>query len=204
MIPQSGLTGAGESKSRRGIVDGCFRRRAGFTVIEFCILAMLICILAGFGVLSINAIMPGMQANEAMYQTLSQLRRARNLAIAQRRSIQLRFVGEGQIQLIRNEWPTGTTDLGMVSLGNDGKFMLFDGVPDTPDGFGSASSVDFGDAATLEFRSDGTLVDETGDPVNGSVFLGVEHHPETARAVTVLGATGRICSYRWARTKWIK
>jgi hypothetical protein len=29
-------------------------------------------------------------------------------------------------------------------------------------------------------------------------------HPETARAVTILGATGRVRGYRWTGTNWYK
>jgi hypothetical protein len=39
-------------------------------------------------------------------------------------------------------------------------------------------------------------------PVNGTVFVGVPGLPYTARAVTILGATGRIRSYHWNGTTW--
>jgi hypothetical protein len=64
--------------------------------------------------------------------------------------------------------------------------------------------VDFGGAARMIFQTDGTLVDSQGNPVNGSIFLGQADHPESARAVTVLGATGRVRSYRWTRgSQWV-
>jgi hypothetical protein len=150
-----------------------------------------------------NSILPGMGANQAMYQTIAQLRQGRDLAVAQRRNIQLQFLGNDQIQLVRDEEPAGTTVLSTATLEKNFQFLNF-GLPDTPDAFGSALAVDFGGAATLTFMPDGTLINELGNPVNGTVFLGLANHPEVARAVTVLGATGRIRGYRWTGTKWIQ
>jgi hypothetical protein len=80
---------------------------------------------------------------------------------------------------------------------------MFDGVPDTPDAFGSATAVDFGGKSPLIFQSDGTLADNLGSPVSGSVFIGQAGHPETARAVTLLGATGRVRGYLWTGSLWV-
>jgi len=165
---------------------------------------MIASIVIGFAVLKADPIMSGMKANKAMVQTVSQLRRGRNLAIAQRRSIQMRILLPDQIQLVRIELPAGETLLNDLSLENHSQFFRFGNIDDTPDGFGSNSAVDFGNANTLTFRSDGTLVNESGNPVNGTIFLGHPDHPEMARAVTILGATGRIRGYRWTGTKWIQ
>jgi len=62
----------------------------------------------------------------------------------------------------------------------------------------------FRGSTLLMFLSDGTFVDAQGNPLNGSVFLGLNNHPETARAVTVLGATGRVRGYRWTGSRWIQ
>jgi Tfp pilus assembly protein FimT len=179
-------------------------QQTGFSLVELCIMIALVLALSGFAVLNINAIMPGMRANEAMYQTVAQLRRGRELAIAQRRNVEVRFLGNNQIQLVRHDVPTGTTVLSTVELTNKSEFQLFGGVPDSPDSFGSDAAVDFGGSATLTFQTDGTLVDAQGNPLSGSVFLGQPGHPETARAVTILGATGRVRSYRWTGNSWIQ
>ena len=72
------------------------------------------------------------------------------------------------------------------------------------DSFGNAAAVDFRGASRLFFLSDGTFVDLQGNPLNGSIFLGIPKHPETARAVTILGATGRVRAYRWTGSQWIQ
>ena len=173
-------------------------------MIEVCITSMFIFTVSGFALLNISGIVPGMRANKAMYQTLAQLRNGREQAIAQRRNIRMQFLEGNQIQLERQDVPAGTTVLSTITLENNFQFRLFDGIPDSPDSFGNDSAVDFGSALTLTFLSDGTLADDQGNPVSGSVFLGLEDHPETARAVTILGATGRVRSYRWTGDSWIQ
>jgi hypothetical protein len=83
------------------------------------------------------------------------------------------------------------------------EFRLFGGVSDTPDAFGNGSAVSFGGPGPWLFLSNGILVDSGANPINGTVFLGQADHPETARAVTILGATGRVRDYKWTGTAWI-
>jgi hypothetical protein len=57
------------------------------------------------------------------------------------------------------------------------------------------------------FSTSGSLVGTTGssgfstvgnnNPVNASIFTGIAGQPNTARAVTVMGTTGRVRSYSW-------
>ena len=53
------------------------------------------------------------------------------------------------------------------------------------------------------FTTDGTLIDSGGTPINGTVFLSIQNQPESARAVTVLGSTGRVRGYKWVVGKTI-
>jgi hypothetical protein len=58
---------------------------------------------------------------------------------------------------------------------------------------------------TILFNSDGTLIDQQGRPINGTVFLAVRGGTDrSARAITVLGATGRVRAYRWTGAEWIR
>lgn len=177
--------------------------RSGFSAIEVLIGILVASSIAGFALLNMQSILPGIRANEAMNQVLSQLRQARNMAVAQRRSIQLHFENGNRIRLVRNEWPLGNTDVSTVSLSNGFQFLIHDGVPDTPDQFGNGSAVDFGEARSLTFQNDGRLVNQSGEPVNGTVYIGLPGDPDTQRAVTILGATGRIRSYRFTGTHWV-
>jgi Tfp pilus assembly protein FimT len=176
----------------------------GFTMVECAVACCFIFTVTGFALLNIQGILPAMRANEASNQMLTQLRVGRELAISQRRNIEVRFVGNNQIEFVRADVPSGTTLLSRSTLENSFQFQLFNGVPDTPDSFGNAAAVDFHSASKLFFLSDGTFVDAQGNPLNGSIFVGLPNRPETARAVTVLGATGRVRAYRWTGSKWIQ
>ncbi len=175
----------------------------GFSIVEALIVLVVFSVIAAIALPDITGITRGMNSNTALTQTVAQLRRGRELAIVQRRSIQLRFPNNNQIQLVRNDVPAGTTVLSTVTLGGNVQFRLMDGVPDSPDSFGNGTAVAFGTAGTIMFLSDGTLVDAQGNPVNGSVFLGLDR-PITARVATILGATGRVRGYRWTGSLWIQ
>jgi Tfp pilus assembly protein FimT len=175
----------------------------GFTMVEGLIVVALIFTLASFALLDMTTVSSRVAANAALDQMVAQLRRGRELAVAQRRSIELRFNGNNQVQLARFELPVGQTILSTSILEKQIVFATFDGVPDTPDLFGAGAPVSFNGVRPLVFLSDGTLVDGRGDPVNGSVFLGLPGKPETARSVTILGATGRVRGYRWTGHTWI-
>ena len=82
------------------------------------------------------------------------------------------------------------------------QFVLVAGLPDTPDAFGKASGVDFGTAFNVKFTPDGTLVNQDGAGANGTVFIAVPKLATSARAVTILGSTGRVRGYKWDGRQW--
>lgn len=88
--------------------------------------------------------------------------------------------------------------------------MLFAGNGDTPDAFGNAAAVCFGsvpgcpDPAIMQFQSDGTFIDNAGNQLNGTVFIGVANIPTSARAVTILGATGQVRMYHGTGAGWVQ
>jgi prepilin-type N-terminal cleavage/methylation domain-containing protein len=179
-------------------------QQGGFSIVESLIVVLILTIIAAIVFPDISGITRGMNANTALTTTVAQLRRGRELAIAQRRNIQIRFQNNDQIQLVRNDVPSGTTVLSTVSLGGGGmQFMLIDGVPDSPDSFGKRAAIDFGSATSTTFLSDGTLVDSQGNPVSGSIFM-ASNNAASARAVTIMGSTGRVRGYRWTGTQWIQ
>jgi Tfp pilus assembly protein FimT len=197
-----GLAQEGKLKNRSLVQNPA--PNAGFSLVEAAIVVILIFIVSGFAVTMIGGMMPRMRSDAALIKTVAQLRRGRELAVAQRRDVRLIFAGNNEIQLIRMDEPAGTTPLSTVNLEYKIEFRLFSGIPDTPDSFGRSAALDFGGANQLTFLSDGTLVNAQGDPLSGTVFLGMADHPETARAVTILGSTGRVRGYRWTGSYWMK
>lgn len=162
----------------------------------------MLAVVAGLAVVSMEAARPGIQANAALDQLVGRLRAARESAISQHRNYAIIFTATDQIQVRPLEVPSGFTDLPPISLGNAVHFMLFAGLPDTPDGFGNARAVHFSNTPTLTFLSDGRFADSTGTPLNGTIFLGIPGRPETARAVTIRGATGQLTAYHWTGSTW--
>jgi len=180
-------------------------RDEGFSLIEMSMGLLFACALAGVALIQTREVFTGIRANEAMQQTVSQLRHGRQMAIAQRRGVQVQFLGNNQIRLVRNDPDNGTSILSTIALGNNCQFLKFDDISaDTPDTLGGDSAVFFGGADSLTFRSDGTLVDENRIPANGTISIGQPGHPEAARAVTIVGSTGRIRGYRWTGSQWIE
>ncbi len=183
----------------------------GFSMVELLVVMGLIMIVASMSYFSIRGALPGIRANAGLAQVVGVLREARETAVGTRRNIQLTFPAQGQIRLTRIDiggaggtQVVGTTVLTTITLENNVRFLLFPGVADTPDGFGNTSALDFGGSPTMMFQSDGTFVDAAGFPLNGTVFIGRANEPNTQRAVTILGATGRIRGYKWSGTQWVE
>ena len=131
------------------------------------------------------------------------LRVAREEAISQRRNIRVAFVAPNQIVISRVEVPgPGITVIRQTWLENGLAFRLFGGVPDTPDAFGNPTPRSFGGATSTAFTSSGEFVDQNGDPVNGTVFVGREHEPLTARAISIFGPTALIRVWSWNGSRW--
>jgi prepilin-type N-terminal cleavage/methylation domain-containing protein len=183
------------------IVD---RPTAGFSLLEVLLVVSLGAVLTGMTLFAFQAAQRQIRGDANLRLLTSQLETAREQALTERRSIEIRFVGANEIAIVRHEVPAGETALGRVFFEGNGRFTSWTGVPDTPDGFGHASPIDFGGAAETMFGPDGMFVDASGVPVNGTVFFGVPSQPETARAVTVFGATGRVRGYRWNGSAWVQ
>jgi hypothetical protein len=153
-------------------------------------------------VFQIGQAQPSLKGDGAMRVVMAQISTAREQAITQRRNMQLTFNGS-LVQVIREEVPGPATKvLAAVPLEGRETFSLYNGIPDTPDAFGNASAVAFGAAATMRFTPDGMLVDQTGNPLNGTVFLSIPNEPRSVRAVTIFGPTGRVRGYRWDGKQW--
>jgi hypothetical protein len=76
-------------------------------------------------------------------------------------------------------------------------------------GFGNTQPVNFVNAsnpgavvAVAQFLSDGSFGAAVGVPVNGTIFTCIPGNSTSARAVTILGATGRVRPYRWDGSAW--
>jgi type II secretory pathway pseudopilin PulG len=178
-----------------------FADRSGYSLLELVIVATILMVLTAAAVPTIRNEMLDARAGTAMRQLQGQLSVARDMAMAERRTVEVQFNGTNQIQLIRIDGAV-RTPAGSTTLSNTMQYRLFPGVPDTPDAFGATGGVSFGGATIVWFLADGSVSDAIGVPASGTLFLGMAGQPLTARALTVLGPTGRIQPYRWDGHSW--
>jgi hypothetical protein len=159
---------------------------------------------------------PTYRANAAMDQVVRMMRDARHGAISDRRTTSINFsnaalngVAPPLIQL--QQLPPGggvPVTISTVGFQQGIQYVVLVGA-DTPMGFGNTTPISFtnpanpnGGIPATQFLADGSFGAAINVPVNGTVFLGIPGQPNTARAVTILGATGRIRSYHWDGTQW--
>jgi prepilin-type N-terminal cleavage/methylation domain-containing protein len=184
------------------------KQQRGFSLVEVLVAIALIMIVSGMAIINFGSVLPNAKANSAMDQMLYQLRSARARAIAHRREVQVQFVGTNQMTITEiatiGAAPPPTT----VSFEGGAKYLVFGSVPDIPApyNFGNTQPIFFGGLAggppVMKFTTNGSFIDGGNSLVNGTVFLGITGNARTARAVSILGATGRVREYHWDGTQW--
>jgi prepilin-type N-terminal cleavage/methylation domain-containing protein len=193
-------------------------RETGFSAIELMIVVAVIGLIIGMATMAISSYMPTLRADSALQMTVTALRQARMSSVDQRRAFLVTFKGTNEI-LVQQQpicgdpaCPapcSGSCPLNPIAdlfLPNTVSYMVTPGVPDTPDALGNSRPVTMCTAmpCMVTFQSDGTMLNpSTMLTINGTVFLGISgQSPATARAVTIMGATGRIKGYRYNGTAW--
>jgi prepilin-type N-terminal cleavage/methylation domain-containing protein len=174
----------------------------GFSLVEIVVVVAVLGVMFGLAAGVTMTTVKASRAESAKATVVTMLELARNQSTSERRDFQLIFTTPNRIQVVRLEIPSGTTPIADRVLEHGQEFVKFTGVPDTPDQFGNTTAISFGTTPTIRFTSDGTLIDSSGDVLNGSLFMGEPGKPESARAVTIFGASGLIRSWRWNGTTW--
>lgn len=181
------------------------RDQRGFTLIEIMMVIAILATVAGIAVGISPAMIREAKADSSIEQAVDVFRSAREVAISQRRNVMIQFIGNNALRTVRQNIPgPGTTILRTVQLENRMQFMKTPGLPDTPDLFGNAQAVNFGPTAQWMFTSEGTFVDNSGDILNGTLFLGIPDQINSARAVSVFGATALIRVWSWNGREWVQ
>jgi Tfp pilus assembly protein FimT len=206
-----------------------YRRQRGNSIVELVTVVAIVITLSGFAIMNTMRPTTTSRANNAVDAVVDALRQARQLAITKRRNVLVSFNGTNTIQLTVQTLPNEAVPLALplVKL-NDGvsnalQFCLFSSLPNTPMGtlgFGDNSSIDLeavngGTAGTVVmFSTSGSFVGTGGasaanyyaignnDPINATIYIGTPGDTSTARAITIVGATGRVRSFAWNGTAW--
>jgi type II secretory pathway pseudopilin PulG len=185
------------------------RSERGISLVEMVVVVAIIMIVTATSVIQTPGSFANYRANSAMDITMSQLRIARQLGISQRRAVLITFntgvnppTVSYQVQARPNVAGDTVGPVVTQPLPGQTSFMEESGVPDTPMGFGtcSGSPVCIGGTCvpgSMYFTSTGQFSsDQDGVfPCNGTLFIGMTSKPFTARAVTIMGATGRVRPY---------
>jgi prepilin-type N-terminal cleavage/methylation domain-containing protein len=175
--------------------------RRGFTLVELMIVVAITAILFAMAMPVAGTAIADARANTGMRAVQGHLRASRDRAIARRRVVRVTFSGTSDIiSTVLDGASTISLQTSILEYGMT--FQLMNGVPDTPDVLGNATAIAFGGATSIFFQPDGSLSDSTGLPLSGTVFLGSGTQRLSARAVTVLGPTGRVQGYRWDGSAW--
>jgi prepilin-type N-terminal cleavage/methylation domain-containing protein len=190
--------------------DNQKRRRpsdAGYSIVEMMMVVGIIAVLAAVTLPVGRSALGHGRADSTITATMAVLDQARNRAIAERRNFQLVFTAPNRIQVFRVEVtppndPAVVTLVTDVILENGHNFHKFAGMLDTPDQFGSGTAIEFDGPGPPMFTSDGSLVDANGDPSNGTLLIGRSESKDSARAITIFGATGLVRSWKWANPAW--
>ena len=194
----------------------------GFTMIELSIVVMIILIISAMALIAYLPTLQDARFDAAMREVVDQLRQAREYAIANRRYVQVTFptvVVGGKTQyavvlLQRNDLTAGAgainPTLSTIYLQYPAQYLVIAGSPDTPDAFGNSAAIEFeglngGPVGGMLFQSDGELVDGTTfQPINGTVFLAYPGKNTSARAITILGGTGRARGWKGTGSTWTR
>ncbi len=156
------------------------------------------------GIIQMKTSLSALDADKASNLVRSQLTYARQIAVNQRRNVEVQFVGDDEMTVTRMNADASETVLADVTLPTGYVFGLPSGVnADTPDAYGNTTAVYFNEEAGGTFLSDGTFVDSsTSVLLNGSVFT-IGSGNGSARSVTLAGSTGRVKQYWLSGSTWV-
>jgi type II secretory pathway pseudopilin PulG len=191
-------------------------------MVEMSVVVMIILIISAMALIAYLPTLQDARFDAAMRQVVDQLRQGREYAITNRRYVQITFPtvvagGRTQYEVVlqqRNDLTAGAGAinpiLSTVPIEYPAQYLVVAGSPDTPDAFGNSAAVEFeglngGPVGGMLFQSDGELVNGTTfQPINGTVFLAAPGKNTSARAITVLGGTGRARGWKGTGTTWTR
>lgn len=118
-----------------------WRRRAdGYNLIEMMFVMGIMSVLAAMAIVQINASRAALKGDAAMRVVMTTMNQAREMAITQRRYMQVNFAAPRTINVVREDTTTTTTPLSSIPFEGGATFAIYSGLPDTPDAFGKSAA----------------------------------------------------------------
>jgi Tfp pilus assembly protein FimT len=204
---RSGGQGVGPSGPARKV---SLPWEAGFTLVELAFTLGIVCIVVVVVFEAYANAYPAFRATSSVQLLQSELRQAREVSIDQRRNVTVTFQGTAElVGVVQGINGASNTQIFDYFLPEGLKYVLLSGVPDVPapDNFGNSYAVNYACPSntlpcTITFQSDGSVLDGSGGSTNGSIFIGITGQAQTARAVKIISATGRIRAWSYNGSAW--
>lgn len=198
---------ASRVKDLAGDVRGRGDKMSGFSLVETMIVVFLIMIASGIFFMSLQPALKDTRVTNAYNTTLMTMRRAREAAIAERRTYIITINNAAIPNTITMTQAATGLVTSTLTLPSDIAFQTMVGLPTTlattPDHFGTGGvAIDFdqgvagGAKNVISFNPDGSAQDVNSNSNNGIVYLGRVGDLYSFRAITVWGSTGRLRGYR--------
>ena len=186
------------------------RTESGFSLVEALVVIAVILVMAATAIIQIAPTLKTAKSDTALQTALGQLRRYHEDAVDQRHIYRVSFLAPRTIQIDQMTYDSGGnqvfTFISTIDLPTETQFLCVKGIPTTssnlPDGLGDGQtainfSLDYGGGgSTVFFQKDGRATDSAGRLNDGVIYIAQPGDLNSSKAITVLGATGRVKGWR--------
>jgi type II secretory pathway pseudopilin PulG len=182
------------------------KSQSGFSLTELVVTLGILMVAGAIAVMNISGAVRGSHVETAYQETLDQLRFARQVAIDKRTVVRVDFAAPGSVS-VTQAFADGTpVQTETITLPTDVQYVVVAGMlsppPPPPDNIGGGNiAIDFdrekaGSGTTIYFQPDGSALDAVGVSNDGVIYVARPNELSGARAITLLGTTGRIRGWR--------